>query len=52
MIVFNQKIDKVTMKNIKSKIHRLKLIVYLKKYPLKIKKRVITSLNTYESKTS
>ncbi len=52
MIVFNQKIDKVTLKNIKSKIHRLKLIGYLKKYPLKIKKRVITSLNTYESKTS
>ncbi|MDO8460620.1 MAG: hypothetical protein Q7S74_05900 [Nanoarchaeota archaeon] len=41
MIVFNQKFDKETLKNIQKKINKLKLQNYLKKYPLKIRQRVI-----------
>jgi predicted transcriptional regulator of viral defense system len=41
MVVFNQKIDEDTLKNIKKKINKSKLRDYLKKYPEKIRQRVI-----------
>jgi predicted transcriptional regulator of viral defense system len=40
MVVFNQKMDKETINNVKMKINKDKLNKYLKKYNLRIKKRV------------
>lgn len=44
MIVFNQKIDEEALKKIKKKINKEKLLKYLKKYPLKIRARLIKLL--------
>ncbi|MEK6894209.1 MAG: hypothetical protein AABX10_01985 [Nanoarchaeota archaeon] len=41
MVVFNQKMDKDHLNNIKNKINNKKLLNYLKKYPLNIKNRVL-----------
>ena len=41
MVVFNQKIDKEVLKKIKNKINKSKLLNYLKRYPLKIRERVM-----------
>lgn len=41
MIVFNQKIDKEVLNNLKNKINKKKLLTYLARYPKKIKKRVL-----------
>ena len=41
MIVFNQKIDKEVLKKIKKRINKPKLLNYLKKYPLRIRERVM-----------
>jgi len=41
MIVFNQHLDKETLKNFKKKINMKKLKEYLKKYPKNIKERVL-----------
>lgn len=44
MIVFNQKMSEETLKKIKNKINRQKLLRYLKRYPSNIRKRVIKLL--------
>jgi len=44
MVVFNQKIDENVLKDIKKKINKSKLLNYLKKYPLNIRKRVMKRL--------
>lgn len=44
MIVFNQKIDGEVLEKIKTKINKQKLLDYLNKYPLKIRKRVMKLL--------
>jgi len=41
LIVFNQKFDEEVLKNIKKKINKSKLLSFLKKYPLNIRKRVM-----------
>ena len=41
MVVFNQKFDGKALKNIQKKINKSKLLNYLRKYPLKIRERVI-----------
>ncbi len=41
LVVFNQKIDGEILKKIKKKINKQKLLNYLKKYPLKTRKRII-----------
>ena len=41
MIVFNQKMDKEVLKKIKNKINKSKLLNYLKRYPLKIRRRMM-----------
>ena len=41
MVVFNQKIDKEVLKKITNKVNKTKLLNYLKKYPLKIRERVM-----------
>ena len=41
MVVFNQKIDKEVLKKIKKRINKPKLLNYLKRYPLKIRERVM-----------
>lgn len=41
MVVFNQKIDKETLKRIKTKINKQKLANYLRKYPPKIRDKKI-----------
>ncbi|MEK6917642.1 MAG: hypothetical protein AABW51_01725 [Nanoarchaeota archaeon] len=41
MVVFHQKMDKKTLNTIKKKIDKQKLLNYLKKYPLKIRERVM-----------
>lgn len=41
MVVFNQKIDEKALKNIQKKINKSRLKTYLKKYPIKIRQRVI-----------
>lgn len=45
MVVFNQKLDAETIKNIKLKIDKQKLKKYLKKYPPMLQKRVESFLN-------
>lgn len=40
MVMFNQNINKEVLKNIKKRINNRKLFDYLKKYPVKVKKRV------------
>lgn len=44
MIFFNQKMDKEVLKNIKDRINNSKLSDYLKKYPLNIRKKVISKI--------
>ncbi len=44
MVVFNQKIEEQTLKNIKKRINKQKLLNYLKKYPIKIRDRVMKLL--------
>lgn len=41
MVVFNQKIDEEALGKIKKKINKQKLLNYLKRYPLKIRERVL-----------
>ena len=41
MVVFNQKIDKDILNKIKNKIKKQKLLNYLRRYPVNIRKRII-----------
>lgn len=40
-VVFNQKLDEESLKNIRKRINKSKLLNYLKRYPLKIRQRVM-----------
>ena len=42
MVVFNQKMDKNILKNMKNRIDKKKLLNYLKRYSLSIRKRILT----------
>ena len=41
MVAFNQKIDAKALEKIKNKINKKKLLIYLKKYPLRLRERVM-----------
>jgi len=45
LVVFNQKISKEVLDNIRKKINKKKLMEYLKKYPEKLRKRVEKSIS-------